>query len=480
MNGITGKTVFMFCLPALLLFVSCTPKLSPQRPALEQSDFQLDSLPDSEINIPVKVNLQPLYALAEKNIDTVYTSPNYPSDWLQQGCGVRYKYHFRRGPLQLKAAGTVLNLGFTGYYQVIGSTRACVNGTVLSPWTPPCHCGFDEGERKVTVNFSNSLFLTPDYQVKLNIQRLEPQAVDKCQVCFWGQDITAQVMLGLKEQLDTAKATIEKRYGSTDLRSRFQQLWNQLTQVYPVSGLGWLHINPLKLRINNIYAKNDSLNINLGLAARPAISPEKPREEISTVPDLADFSDRPGFNIFLDAQLDYDSLSNLVNARLQDKVFDFSKGPIKKHVIVQQCRLYGEGNEKLIIRVDFAGSYEGVAYFTGKPYFDEQANTIEIRDLDFDVKTRDVLLKSARWLFSKKITGELKKYSRFELGAYIDTAKTMINGQLNKEWVKGISSYGQIEHIRLIGIYPLSRHLVIRSNCSGNLAVVVNSVDFSF
>ena len=213
--------------------------------------------------------------MAEKKIDTVYTSDNYPNDWVQAGCAVRYKYHFRRGPLQMRAAGNVFNLGFTGYYQVIGSTRACVNGAVISPWTPPCNCGFNEGERKVNITFSNLVNITPDYKLKLSVKRLEPQALDKCTVCFWGQDITKEVMMGLKANLDEAKGAIEKKYGVIDLRQRFQLIWDKLSEVYNVYELGWLQINPKKLRLNSLMARNDSLNINLGISAHPVIGFEK-------------------------------------------------------------------------------------------------------------------------------------------------------------------------------------------------------------
>ncbi len=480
LRPLPGACLWPVLLSLVWLVSSCSRHLSPGRPELARTDFRLDSLPDSEINIPVQVNLQPLYALAEKNIDTVYTSPRYPQDWIQEGCGVRYKYHFRRGPLQLRASGTVLDLGFTGYYQVIGSTRACLNGAVLSPWTPACRCGFEEAERRVQVNFSTSLFLTPDYRVRLAIRRLEPQALDKCQVCFWSQDITRQVMDGLKAQLDSARAGIESRFGTTDLHGRFQQLWDKLREPVAVYGMGWLRINPVSLRINTLYAHNDSLHINLGLAARPSIALEKPdREEPRPVPNLGAFSNQEGFNVFLDARLDYDSLGKLVNARLQNTQFTFSKGPLTKQVVIRDCRLSGQDNERLIIRVEFGGSYEGVAYFTGRPAYDDSTRVIELRDLDFDVRTRDVLLKSARWLFSRKITAELKKYARIELGGYIDSARALLGNQLNREWVPGMVGTGRVDNIRLVGIYPLTGGLVIRSHCSGSLAVTVRSIGFS-
>src|SRR5438034_5513665 len=367
------KEIF-FSLAIIFFLASCSHKINPAKPILPQTNFRLDSLPNSEINIPIRINLQPVYAMAEKNVDTVFTSPNYPDDWMEDGCDTRYKYIFRRGPLEMKASGTSLNLGFTGYYKIIGSTRVCVKGTVISPWTPPCKCGFIEPERRVNVSFTNSLSVLPDYKVKLSIKRNEPQPLDKCEVCFWGQDITKQVLKGLTTELDAAKEDMQVHYGIVDLKPRFQQVWNQLNKVYAIYGMGWLQINPQKIRINNLFAQSDSLNVYLGLSAKPVISFEKPPEQTSSVLNIGDFSHRTGFNIFLDAVLNYDSLGNILNQQVVGKQFNFNKGPVKKTFIIKDCKLYGSGNEKLIIKVKFSGTDDGIIYFVGNPVYDKETH----------------------------------------------------------------------------------------------------------
>ena len=474
-----GKRILV--VPCLFFFgTSYSQKINPERPDLSPSNFKLDSLPASEINIPIQVNLKPVYVMAEKSVDTVFTSPKYPDEWVQAGCDTRYKYVFRRSPLQMKTTGTSLDLGFTGFYKIVGSTRICVNGTIVSPWTPACRCGFgSEGERRVNVSFSNTISIQPDYKVKLNIIRNEPKPLDKCEVCFWGQDITKQVVKGLTTELDAAKKDLDKSYGAVDLKPRFQQVWDRLNKVYNLYGLGWLNINPQRIRINNLFTLNDSLYIFLGLSAKPSISFEKPAERSTWIPNLGTFSRKSGFSIFLDAVLSYDSLSSIINQQLVGKEFEFKKLFIKKKFIIDSCKIYGAGNEQLIIKMNFSGTNTGVVYFLGKPVYNKDKRTIEVTNINFDIKSKNFLLGSADWLFDKKITKELSKQARFELGAYIDTAKTTINEQLNQEWIKGIRSYGNISDIRLIGIYPMQQHLVIRSNCTGELSVKVDAINFS-
>ena len=473
-------TYLLFLAGIMAPIFSLSQKINPENPDLSPGNFKLDSLPNSEINIPIQVNLRPLYTMAEKLVDTIFTSPGYPDEWLQEGCATRFKYVFRRSKLQMKASGTALTLGFTGFYKIVGSTRVCVNGTVISPWTPACRCGFgSEGERRVNVSFTNSLSIQPDFKVKINFKRNEPQPLDKCEVCFWGQDITNQVMKGLTTELDISKKDLDKNYGTVDLRSRFQQVWNQLNKVYNLYGLGWLQINPQRIRINNLFASNDSLTIYLGLSAKPRISMEQPAEQITIVPPIGSFSRKPGFNIFLDAIISYDSLSTIINQNLKGKEFEFRKAFVKKKFVIEECKIYGGGFEKLIIKVRFSGTNDGVVYLVGKPVFDKEKRMIEVADIDFDIKSKNVLLGSADWLFDKKITKEISKFARFELGAYIDSAKIRINKELNRELQKGIRSSGTIKDITLVGIYPMQSHLVIRSNCAGELAVKVENINFS-
>jgi len=126
-----------------------------------------------------------------------------------------------------------------------------------------------------------------------------------------------------------------------------------------------------------------------------------------------------------------------------------------------------------------SGSNAGIAYFTGKPFYDATKKMIEVREIEFDVKTKSLLLKSADWLFNKRITNEISRVSHFDLSSYIDTAKIMINKQLNTEWIKGVKSIGSISDLKISGFYPLADHFIIRSNANGDLVIKVDTMNFN-
>jgi hypothetical protein len=437
----------------------------------------IDSLPESRIDIPLKINLKPVYVIAEKNVDTVFTSPNYPNAWVQSDCTTRYKYRFRRSHLQMTMNGTTLNLGFTGYYQIIGSTRACAGNTVLSPWTPSCRCGFDEPERKVKIGFISTFSLLPNHTLLTRITRNEPKAQDKCEVCFWGQDVTNSVMNGIKAELDLSKKAMEDSFGKFNLRPYMQRAWNMLGEVHYLPGVGYFSLNPKSLRMNQINAKNDLLNINIGLTATPRVSFAKTETIPSLIPDLETTANPGGFNVFLEAALQYDSLSKIMNGMMRDKKFDVSEGLFKKTIVIKETAVSGDEAGNLRIMVNFTGSFNGTVFLTGKPGYNEEKKSIEVQDLDYDLQSKNLFLKTAKWLFNKRIIGEIKKYSSIELTQYYQQAGSSLNEWLNKEWMPGIKGSGMVQELNLISVQALPQHLLIRSNCQGKLSVEVTQIN---
>lgn len=458
-------------------FLFCSTNLLAQDQQADSARQLLASLPESDIDIPIQINLHSIYTLAERKVDTAFTSPNYPNDWIQSDCSTRYKYHMRRSPLRFSAAGTAFNLSFTGYYRIHGSTRVCVGGAVLSPWTPECACGVSESERRINIGFGANFQLQPNLILNTKIVRPEPQAIDKCTVCFWGQDITKTVLDGMRKQLDASKKTMEDSYGAVDLRPYMQQAWDKLSAVYSIPGAGYFALHPKRLRMENIAASNDMLNISIGISATPVVSLIRPDAPQTAVPDLSRNNNPAGFNIYLEAALQYDSLSQVLNSYLLHKRFDVSEGLFAKHIVVEDTKVSADEQGNMVIKIQFSGSFNGTAILLGKPSYDAATRTIEIKDMQYDLQTKNVLLKTAKWLFSSKITSELKKYTKFDMSTYYETASKAINEWLNKEWTKGIRGSGEVSDLRLTGVYALKDHLLIRTNCAGKLAVMVNEIE---
>lgn len=471
-----GTPFFCFIFFLLIGFTSCSKKIIPEKPATYSAVFTLDTLPLSEMDIPVKINLKPLYDLAEQKVDIVYTSDNYPNQWSYDGCDTRYMYQFKRDKLHISTKANVLRLSFSGFYKVKGSQRACIGNTGITPWAPDCSCGYKEEPRRVEVGFKAVIGLHADYSISAVIERMEPLPIDKCEVCFFKKDITQTVMEQLKLELDSAKLSMMDTLSKMNLRNQFQNMWDKFNSGQSLYGLGYLKINPEKIRISSLTADNDTLSLSVGLSARPVISSVKPTDTKSPIPNISDFKQRSGFNLFLDAQLDYDSLSNIITSRMKGYRVDISQVP-QKYVVVEAVKIYGDGKDKLILGVEFSGSNKGIMYFIGKPVYNKTTGTLEIKNLDYDIKTKNLFLNTAKWLFDKKILSALNKYSTFQTAGYTGSLLPQLNQQLNREIYKGIFTAGKMETLQVIDLLPGTGVFILRCNAKGDLTMRVDSIN---
>ena len=474
-NTYTLLVLLMSC----VAFGSCAKKIIPEKPVL--NTIVADTLPLSDIDIPVQIPLQPLVKMAESEIDLQYTSEGWPYDYVVDSCTTKYMYRFRRGPVKLSGRGSELKLEFLGYYAVAGSQRLCAgigsSQTSVTPWSPPCTCGLKESERRVQVGFTVDIKLNSDFSLEPVIKSLKPVPLDKCNMCFWSYDITSTIMDRLLAQMDDARKAIEDSIRIMQLRPRFQQLWDSLNHVISLSGMGYLRVNPEKLRISRIMIQNDTLVFSLGISARPVITQRKPVPVPRTaIPDISDFQLRSGFSLHLDAQLDYDSLSRILQQKLYRKRIDIEQ--VGKYVIVESCQIYGADGEKLIFKIDFSGSETGTFYLTGKPAYDVNSRQLSVNNLDYDIRTRDMLIKTAKWLFNKKILQVLQSYTKFDLTTYEKSLVSQVNSQVPKEIYSGVWVNGALNAVTLDRLVPSREKLIVRLSSTGNLRLTLTKLDW--
>jgi hypothetical protein len=123
--------------------------------------------------------------------------------------------------------------------------------------------------------------------------------------------------------------------------------------------------------------------------------------------------------------------------------------------------------------VQFSGSADGTFYVTGRPVYDAGAKTLYFSELDYDIRSTNVTVNTAKWLFSRKILNELGVNTRFDLAPYEKQALEKVNGQLNREVRKGILLTGGVNELSIP--YIRAQHDVLQVRCmsSGELSLVV-------
>ena len=231
---------------------------------------------------------------------------------------------------------------------------------------------------------------------------------------------------------------------------------------------GFLYTNPSKIGLDNLSFNGNSATFDLSIGLNPTLNTNLIEEKKKTeLPKLSNFTNQDGFVITLDILASYDSLSSILSKEIKGKEIDI-KG---KKVIFEQMKIFGSSNNKLNFEIEFSGKKEGVLFLNGTPIFDKEKQVISFPDLEFDVKTKSALLKSAKWLFSNKITDMLRINTTFDLKPNIEIVKTSLNKQINTKFEGEISLKGSIQKVVIENIYPSEKQLILRLNTEGKISL---------
>jgi hypothetical protein len=97
-----------------------------------------------------------------------------------------------------------------------------------------------------------------------------------------------------------------------------------------------------------------------------------------------------------------------------------------------------------------------------------------MKDFDYDLDTKNILMKSANWLMQGKLSKSFQEAFTFPIGGQIDENKREIQSYLDNRLVaKGITLSGKIENIEphQVILSPTSIKSVIYANGKMNLIV---------
>src|ERR1700727_404649 len=102
--------------------------------------------------------------------------------------------------------------------------------------------------------------------------------------------------------------------------------------------------------------------------------------------------------------------------------------------------------------------------------------TIKVKNLDYNVKTKNVLIKSAGWLLKAGLENEIKKHLVFPLKDKLDQSKQAIQKSINDNVRINENAYfkGTINSIEPQAIYLTPFSIIATVNAKGSITIVVD------
>jgi hypothetical protein len=248
-----------------------------------------------------------------------------------------------------------------------------------------------------------------------------------------------------------------------------EEAWSELQKPMAIDKYGFLYLKPNSISMSDLKFENKKVRLNLSLNIAPFVSTDPVSLKNGNLPNLTEYKNENGFDLTLDIRSSYDSLSSFVNSTIKGYVFEFKN----KKITVQSLQIEGAQESKILFKMTFDGAKKGVLFLTGIPKIDSMKQQLYMENVEFDVKTKSLLLKSAKWLFSDRITYELQKNAVFDMKTLIADAKNEINKQLNTSLTEGVLMSGNLDKMIINELFLDEKNLVFRSKLNGNLKLKI-------
>lgn len=435
------------------LFLGCS-RQNPLVIPIAQYNAELKPLPVSILNIPVNLKLSVLESIINSQLNGLL----YEDKDFNDGDRMKVKV-YKRNPIKLSGKDNELKYRIPLSIQVVYD--AMVTNVLAS--------GEIELEAKTSFKISKDWTLKTQTDVTNYVWIKKPVA----------QVVGVNIPLGSLADviLNNSKSYLGKQMDETtssyfDLKSIVSSAWNTISRILSVSEeyKTWLSVNPSKVTMAPLIIQGDSILSNLSLMAKPQLSiGDKPRENmVNKIPDYSQvLNDNLRTLLVLRTKLPFSETKNLTLKQVGGQTF--SSG--KKSVTVVDVNYFGINN-KLGVELTLSGVYKGKIFLTGTPQIEAKTNLINLPDLDFNLETKNFLVKSAGWILKSNLRKMIQENINFYLTLNLNETKKELEKQLNDyPLATGFKMKSRIDQLSVENIQITPEGIMVDLAIGGNLGV---------
>lgn len=326
------------------------------------------------------------------------------------------------------------------------------------------------------LKFRATATVTPDWRLQteifyLGVSDLLAEEVGLGPLSFKPRSIVDGVTQPVQKLLSDLIA--QKINTLLPLKSQIATVWNraQAPILLDKNYKAWLKLTPLDLMLSPLYARNNRVKLSIGLStfAEVVIGPEPLVPPVRPLPPLkmVEMFDKT-FRIALNTDVFYRDLRAIALPLLLDKRFD-SDG---KSIVIKDFDLYGNGN-KLVVKLETQGSLDGVIFLTAKPVFNAQTNLFSVEDVDFDMQTQSLLLKSADWFLHGTIRGMIQEKLNMNLTQQLEQARQVASRALTRmQLMDRLYLKGDIKNLKFKDVIVQQDKISIQVYMEGETAIL--------
>jgi hypothetical protein len=458
------------CLGALALATiagACQPRSSSVGDLADQ-DAPPPPQTLSRFYVPIEYDFTPVMATVERVVPRKFGSMAQVRD-VPNDTRRKYAFEATRGPFTAFVVGSQVHLRTTLSYTARGFYKPVIGPTVSAG------CGSDKVRPRIVVELITPLTLDSTWHLKSRarvgtITRASKRSEDQCQVSVLRLDVTDKVEEAARTALTAQLPEINKRIAGVSLANQAAGWWTSLNKPIRLRDDVWLLLHPAKLRLGKITGAKRTLTIEAGVDAYPKIvTGAEPAVVMSPLPALAGVASAGGFNIVLDGNIGYATISTTLTDLLGGKTI----GVKGREIVVDSVRAAGRSRGRIELAVTFSGDAEGTIHFAGTPKFDAQAGEILVPDLDYDLDTDNGLVAAVAWVKSDDLRTMMRDKARIPVAPVLDRGRQLLTSGLNRTIGTSLTLSADVDSVAVHDLYVRRPGIVVRAAALGSAKVAV-------
>jgi hypothetical protein len=286
---------------------------------------------------------------------------------------------------------------------------------------------------------------------------------------------------------DLVKGGIKQVAQEAIIKSRLRGLWTEMQSPIPLDKDLWLLIRPRSLSVGKMRTdlrRASTLHAVLELVAAPEVLfGPKPSTHPVEMPPLQPFQPGPGiFQAMANTHIDYEDANRFLQDPRMNIIGKVLPGTGERKLTIAGLRLYGSAG-KIIVEVKLhynplivnlgAKPADLTLYLQGTPRYLPQRRVFDLPDLEYDLKSSDLMLQIADFIFKSDFKNQLRRIAVVPVGLKMDILKGKINKSLNRPLGRYAHVHTQVNSFEILGGYADNEGIEVRVSFMGTATLEV-------
>lgn len=334
-----------------------------------------------------------------------------------------------------------------------------------------------EIEGSISMTFKTKIAFSKDWSILSETKIIDYQWLKTPTIKIIGMNVPIKMIAEklIKDYQGEIGKEIDKSVTKyIPLREYVQNIWNMVQDPIDISTAdykAWIRTTPQQIYSTPIEGQYGILRTTVGVQCLMEVfmgKTPKADVKVSNMPQYKQYrTTDEKFSINILGDIPFEMVDSVAKSIMIGETFGEGRHQIK----VDSIEVYGQESE-LIIGLQVSGFINGKIYLNGTPYFNQENSSIQVKDVDFKISTKNVLAKIVNLFYKRGLKRKLEENLVFSLKEELSLIKEMTRSELfNMEIMPNVKLNGYLETLNVNKIFLAKEGIKVDLDLRGKMSV---------